>query len=161
MRSQASKLLAAIEHIVGFYNSVRLDSKLGNIPRHAGHHYGMTVVRRRRARVWRLSQTGIWQTKHRPITSTISARLGEFAMGRDDCAGVGLCSEAARCVVCDALVQILGNSDCHLRGKPVFSGRFRTVYGAILGLMRLNFLSVAPHIVVFRHCLDRQISAGF
>ena len=86
------------------------------------------LVRRRRARVWRLSRIAIWQTNHRQTTPTINALLGEFAMGRDDCAGVGLCSEVARCVVCDALVQILGNSDCHLRENPVFSGRFTVQY---------------------------------
>ena len=48
------------------------------------------LVRRRRARVWRLSRIGIWQTHHRQTTPTISALLGEFAMGRDDCARVGL-----------------------------------------------------------------------
>ena len=52
--------------------------------------------------VCRLSPTGIWQPNHRPITPTISALPGEFAamaMCRDDCAGVGLCSLAARRVV--------------------------------------------------------------
>ena len=86
--------------------------------------------------MWRLSRIGIWQTNHRQTTPTISALLGEFAMGRDDCAGLGLCSEAARCVVCDALVQILGNSDCHLR-KTLFSqdgsARFTVRYLALCG----------------------------
>ena len=38
--------------------------------------------------------------------------------GRDDCAGVGLCSEAARSVVCDDGAQIFRDSACHLRGNP-------------------------------------------
>ena len=61
--------------------------------------------------------------------------LQQWAMGRDDCAGVGLCPSAARHVVCDDGAQILGGSDCHLRETRVF---FRTIYGAILGLMRLK-----------------------
>ena len=71
-------------------------------------------------------------------TPTISALLGEFAMCRDDCAGVGLCSSAARRMVCDDGAKILGDSDCHLRENPLF----RTDCGAILGLMRLEVLSV-------------------
>jgi hypothetical protein len=70
-------------------------------PRTHRHRCGKVKVRRRRGRVLRLSRTGIWQTNHRPITPTISARLGEFAamgMGRDGCAGVGLCLRAASAV---------------------------------------------------------------
>ena len=46
---------------------------------HAGHRWGMTVVRRRRGKVLRLCRTGSWQTNHRPTIPTISAPLGEFA----------------------------------------------------------------------------------
>ena len=53
--------------------------------------------------------------------------------------GVGLCSEAAWRVVCDGGAQIPADSGCHLRETPLL----RTVWGAILGLRRLNFLSVA------------------
>ncbi|OLP05084.1 hypothetical protein BLL52_3904 [Rhodoferax antarcticus ANT.BR] len=59
-------------------------------------------------------------------------------MGRDDCAGVGLCSSAAWRVVCDEGAQIPGNSDFHLRENPFF----RTVWGATLCPMRLKVLSV-------------------
>ena len=38
----------------------------------------------------------IWQTHHRQTTPTISALLGYFAMGRDDCAGVELRYWASR-----------------------------------------------------------------
>jgi len=48
-------------------------------PRHAVRRCGKVKVRRRRGRVWRLSQTGICQPDHRPITATISALPGEFA----------------------------------------------------------------------------------
>jgi len=54
------------------------------------------VVRRNRGRVWRLSQIGIWQPSQHQTTPTISVLLGELALGRDDCAGVGLCYSAAR-----------------------------------------------------------------
>ena len=59
-------------------------------------------------------------------------------MGRDDCAGVKLCPSAAWHVVCNDAAQILGDSDGQVRENPFF----RTVWGAILGPMRLNFLSV-------------------
>jgi len=45
----------------------------------------------------------------------------------DGCAGLGLCSEAAWCVVFDDGAQILGDSDGHLE-KPAFSGRFTVRY---------------------------------
>ncbi|OLP06652.1 putative transposase [Rhodoferax antarcticus ANT.BR] len=44
-------------------------------------------------------RTGIWQPSQHQTTPTISALLGELALGRDDCAGVGLCSSAARSAV--------------------------------------------------------------
>ena len=75
--------------------------------------------------MWMPCRTEIWQTYHRPITPTISALLGEFAMGRDDCAGVGLCSSAARRGVYADGVQILGNSDFHLRENPFFQDGLR------------------------------------
>ena len=41
--------------------------------------------------------------------------LQQWAMGRDDCAGVGLCPSAAWRVVCNDGAQVLGDSDGHLR----------------------------------------------
>ena len=98
--------------------------KLPASPPHAGHRCGTTAVRRNhrnRARVLRLSRTGIWQTNHRPTIPTISARNGEPEKGgRDDCAGVGLYPWVARCVVWDDGAQILADSDGQFRGNPVF-----------------------------------------
>ena len=51
--------------------------------------------------------------------------LQQWAMGRNACAGVALCSSAARCVVCDDGAQILGDSGCHLRGNPFFQDGLR------------------------------------
>jgi len=41
-------------------------------------------------------------------------------MGRDDCAGVGLCSKAAWRVVWDDGAQIFGDSDDQYRETPFF-----------------------------------------
>ena len=43
--------------------------------------------------------------------------------GSHDCAGVGLCSSAAWCVVWDDGAQILGDSDCQLGENPFFQDR--------------------------------------
>jgi hypothetical protein len=63
----------------------------------------------------------------KPITARLPRRsahhlvsLQQWAMGRDDCAGVGLCPSAAWRVVWDEETQILGDSDLHLRGSPFF-----------------------------------------
>lgn len=58
--------------------------------------------------------------------------------GRDGHAGVGLCSLAARRVVCDDGAQILGDSDCwgfrlSSQENSVFSGRFEVRYLASRG----------------------------
>ena len=73
---------------------------------------------------------------------TISALLGTFAMG-DDCAGLGLGPSVARSSVCNDSSQILGNSDCKLRGTHLI----KTVYGTIRGLMQLKHLSGLSHMV--------------
>jgi hypothetical protein len=66
-------------------------------------------------------------------------------MGRDDCAGVGLYSSAARHMVCDDGAQILGDSDCYFRENPsIFWVFFRSIYGSIHNLMRSKRLSVHP-----------------
>lgn len=121
-------------------------SKLCALPRHAGRRCGMSVVRRRRARVWMLSRTGIWQTNHYPTTPTISSLRGEFAIGRNDCAGVGLCSSAARSVVCDDGAQILGDSDCQFRGNPFFKdGLGCNTWAHAVGFPIRRSLCGAPH----------------
>jgi len=50
--------------------------------------------------VWRLSRIGIWQPSQHQTTPKISTLLGELELGRDDCAGVGLCLRAASAVHC-------------------------------------------------------------
>jgi len=77
-------------------NVIHSRRKLPASPPHAGHRCGTTVVRRRRGRVWRVSRIGIWQTNHRPTTSTISALPGEFVElgdGGNGPAGVRLCPQ--------------------------------------------------------------------
>ena len=89
--------------------------------------------------MWRLSQTGIWQTNHRPITPTISAQTGEpEKAGATSAPGWG-------CVRRQPYAWFEMGGRRFLGIQTVMSGKtrfFRTVYGAILGLMRLNFLSV-------------------
>jgi len=69
--------------------------------------------------------------------------LQQWAMRLDDCAGVGLCSSAVWRVVCDDEAQYWG-IQTFISGKTRF---FRTVYGAILGFMRLERLSVMSAMV--------------
>ena len=88
----------------------------------------MSAVCKTWGRVWRFSQTGIWQTNQHPIPQAIIALLGEFAALIKGPWRLRLGSAeffAARCGVCDDGAQ-LGDSDCFRlssQGKCVFSGR--------------------------------------
>ena len=116
-------------------------------PRRAGHPCGMTMVRRRRGRVLRLSRIGIWQTNHRPLTPTISALLGEFAaMGkrsrqlrRGSAVFFGSPMRGLRCWG--------ANSGEFRLFQTVISGEtrffFRKVWRAIVGLMLVSCWSHA------------------
>ena len=72
--------------------------------------------------------------------------LQHLAMGRDDCAGVGLCCLVARRVVCDDGAQLFLGIQTVISGKTRF---FRPVWGVILGLMRLKCLSVKDALVEY------------
>jgi len=63
---------------------IGVDPEAPRIAPARGHRCGTTVVlrnHRNRARVWRLSRTGIWQTNHHPSSQTISAQTGEPEKG--------------------------------------------------------------------------------
>ena len=85
---------------------------------------------------------GILPANQPPTTPKISAQTGEPAdLKSDDCAGVGLCPQPSfACRLCRWAVggKTLGIQIATSRKARLL----RTFSGAILGLMRLNFLNV-------------------
>jgi len=71
--------------------------------------------------VCRLSQTGIWQPNHRPITPTISALPGEFAVMGDASRRL----RRSRAVFFGSPAR---GGAWFAMGKPVFSGWFGVSY---------------------------------
>ena len=97
----------------------------------------MSVVRRRRAKAWRLTRIEILQSNHRPTIPAISALLGALALGRNSARWVGL----------NLWVAMGGGKFLFLQAEGCGrAGLSRPVLGAILRRTRLKFLHVASTI---------------
>ena len=94
-------------------------------------------MRMRRRKVLRPSRARMWQTNHPPTIPTVSALLRELvAMGNGSRRRrhVGLCPSAAQSIIFDDWHKVLEIRSV-ISGKTRF---FKTVYGLILGHMRLH-----------------------